>query len=115
MGYANPYYIYPESSLFKKIGIIENWKIKILKLLHIHNIRLSSNSTIFWVETDDVKIRLGKLLKISTKKIHVISNTYHPVFDLNNVFKFLSDDKFITISADYPHKNFMILKKLYLF
>jgi len=117
MGYANPYYIYPESSLFKKIGIIENWKIKILKLLHIHNMRLSSNSTIFWVETDDVKIRLGKLLKISTKKIHVISNTYHPVFDLNNVstFKFLSDDnkfKFITISADYPHKNFMILKKI---
>lgn len=117
MGYANPYYIYPESSLFKKIGIVENWKIKILKILHIHNMSLSLNSTSFWVETDDVKIRLGKLLKTPTKKIHVISNTYHPVFNLKNLsnFKVVKDDdifKFITISADYPHKNFMILKKI---
>ena len=114
IGYAIPHYIYTDSPFFKKINIITKIKINLKKYLHYYHFKKSN--TFFWVETDDVKERLAKFLNINKNKIHVISNTFHPVFgefkikeeiDIRNkIFTF------ITVSALYPHKNLEILNEI---
>ena len=120
LGYAIPHYVYPDSPYFKNIDLKAKIKLLILRVLHVYSLK-KSNST-FWCETDDVKLRLSRLLKIDKNKIHTISNTYNAVFgefsrtSLEGVKSYRMKNShafnFLTITSDYPHKNLSILKKI---
>lgn len=119
MGYAIPHYIYPESPFFKRISLQAKIRIALLKYLHKYN--LQKSKAFFCVETEDVRFRLAKFIKIDQRIIFTISNTFHSIFDMylqNNQNKKTtqpqdnSNFKFITITSDYPHKNLQILNEL---
>ena len=122
MGYAIPHHIYLESPFFRKIGL--KLKVNSILLRIIHRFNLKKSNATFCVETNDVKFRLAKFLNIENKFIHTITNTYNSVFDSyclisgldQKMLPSIKDDKkvfkLLTVSADYPHKNLDILKKI---
>jgi len=121
MGYAIPHHIYPESPFFKSISLPKRLKLILLK--HLHKINLRKSKAIFVVETNDVKRRLSKFLIIDESKIFIVSNSFNSVFNMPGIqidkkyLKFQKDKshntfRFITITANYPHKNLIILKKV---
>ena len=79
MGYAKPHYIYPESPLYKKTSFANIFRLSILK--YLHKLNLKRSKAFFWVETEDVRLRLTKFLNIDQNSIYTISNTFHSVFD----------------------------------
>jgi glycosyltransferase involved in cell wall biosynthesis len=119
MGYAKPHYIYPESPFYKKTSFSNIFRLSILK--YLHKLNLKRSKAFFWVETEDVRLRLTKFLNIDQNSIYTISNTFHSVFDLlpqtkkdEELDKTLENNyfKFITITSYYLHKNLEILNDL---
>jgi glycosyltransferase involved in cell wall biosynthesis len=118
IGFAIPHYLYYDSPFFRIISFKEKISIFILKILCFWN--LSKKKNFFWVETNDVKKRLSKFLFIDSVRIKVVSNTCHSVFYRTNnnlysryeVFFNFPGKKAITISANYIHKNLVIIKKV---
>jgi glycosyltransferase involved in cell wall biosynthesis len=115
MGYAIPHYVYSE--YFKKvdISVFNRYFILVKKVFQTYFFKRNAN--IFYTESFDVSKRLSHLLKICENKIFTIGNSYSQVFNspLTNYnllpTKEKNEFRLITISAYYPHKNLIIIKK----
>lgn len=119
MGYAVPHYLYNDSPFFRIIPFKEKISVFALKLLCF--ISLSKSKNFYWVETEDVKLRLSKFLFINSSQIQVVSNTCHSVFNdeipsinakYDIFFANVSEKKLITVSANYLHKNLNIINSV---
>lgn len=119
MGYAKPHFLYKDSPFFRIISLKEKISVFILKQLFFIN--LSKQKNFYWVETEDVKIRLAQYLSIDLKRIHVVSNTCHSIFNksvpvshakYDIFFSNVSCKKLVTISANYLHKNLGIINRV---
>jgi len=117
IGYAIPYFIYPESPYFKQIGLIELLKWKLLAI--VKKFFFLRNAGYYHVETEDVKSRLSDFLSVSPEQIFTISNTCNavyaeykanPVRKLNIAFN--GRFNLLCLSAYYKHKNLQILNKV---
>ena len=116
LGFANGWCYNPHSIAFKKVRFLT--KLKNLALIHLINYRILKETDLLIVETQDAKNKITKFLKINPSKTHVVSNTTHAIFSDKNqpVFKLNSRNKnefrFLTVSANYPHKNLEIIKQI---
>jgi glycosyltransferase involved in cell wall biosynthesis len=114
LGYAQGYYLYPESPFFERINLSHKIKINLLKTLH--RFLFIRNAEYYFVESEDAKKRLSSFLAKSKDNIYVVSNTYHSVFNLqlkgNHILppKRKNEVRLLTISAYYQHKNLEIIK-----
>lgn len=114
LGYAQGYYLYPESPFFKRIKLSYKIKINLLKI--VHRFFFIRNAKYYYVESEDAKLRLSSFLCKSKDNIYVISNTYHSVFNLqlngNSILPPKKNDeiRLVTISSYYQHKNLEIIK-----
>jgi len=108
MGFALPWRINPESKVFKMLSL--KGRLKTFLLQSYQRNYIKKDADYYIVETADVKNRLAKYFNIEKNKIQVVSNTYNSVFDSYQVHKKKEDIfTFITISANYLHKNLTIL------
>lgn len=116
VGFANGWCYNPDSIAFKKLNFSKKFKVKVLTFLQ--NNRIKKEADLLIVETQDAKNKITKYLKIKSSKIHVVSNTTHAIFSSKNqpVFKLeeriKNEFRFLTVSANYPHKNLEIIKKI---
>lgn len=120
VGFALPWLIYDTSKITPKLSLSARVKVRLLK--YIQPYFYKKNADIIFTETEDVKNRVIKLLKISECNVHTVSNTLNSLFkDLsaydNNVIKKLpvkkNDEKWLlTITHNYPHKNLGVIIKL---
>ncbi len=112
-GFAKPDYIYKESPFFKTLLLKESIKLKVLEFLQMYSFQ--KHTDVIITENEDVSFRLQKRIK---KETHTVTNYFNQVFLDNTKWKNAieipkSDSfKFLTISANYPHKNLEILKKV---
>lgn len=112
MGFAMPWLINPESKAFKELSV-KMWLKKNIQN-RIKGFYNSKNAKYYVVETEDVKQRLKQYFKVPLENTWVVDNTYNQHF--NNVVvqptKQSEVFELITITANYPHKNLKIIKKV---
>ena len=112
-GFAKPDYIYKESPFFKTLSLKETIKLKGLEFLHMYSFQ--KHTDVIITENEDVSIRLQKKINKTT---HTVTNYFNQVFldtskwDTSIDISKKDCFKFLTISANYPHKNLEILKKV---
>jgi glycosyltransferase involved in cell wall biosynthesis len=115
VGFAYPYYVYPESPFFKIIGWKFWSKIKLNSI--IFKLLFNKNSDYFVSETEDVTNRLRKFLNNKKNTYYTVTNTCNKYFidnriDKNNKLlpeKGENEFRFITLSTFATHKNLQIL------
>ena len=111
-GFALPQMVIPESPYFNKMGETERIKWWLWRLVRKWSLKRSADA--FWTEnsyiSERLKALLGKNVKVST-----VSNYYNQVFDQPEKWMRrikLPDFSGVTclsVSANYPHKNFGII------
>lgn len=112
-GFAQGYYLYGELPYFKRLGALA--RLKLFLLSNYHRLLLQKHVQHYVVETEDVKFRLSKFLKVSLHHIHVATNTYSNHFCNFDDIQTPTQEKpfkLLTIAYPYPHKNLNILKKV---
>lgn len=113
-GYAKPHYVYKDSPFFKTLSLVELLKLKLKEFFHMQDFK--RNNAVIITENGDVSERLKAILKF--KKVYTVTNYYNQVFDNRNEWSHdldLSAFKgctLLTISANYPHKNLVIIKNV---
>lgn len=114
-GFADGWVINPESIAFKRLSRIQWVKMKLINLVKKHYLN-NAKANLYIVETGVVKSKLAKHTSVPADNIFVVSNTYGDQYNnikLNTIplINKFGDDvfKFITISANYPHKNLSII------
>jgi glycosyltransferase involved in cell wall biosynthesis len=114
VGFAKPQYIYKDSPFFKYLSLKHWIKLKITEKLHLYNFNHFCDEII--TETEDVTQRLGELLP--NKTIHTVTNYFNQIFTDVNMWskepllsKF-NGITFLSIAANYPHKNLQIIPKV---
>jgi glycosyltransferase involved in cell wall biosynthesis len=116
-GYAKPQYIYKKSPFFNNLSFKEKIKLKIKEHFHLSNINKCCDELI--TETHDVSGKLKEILPL--KKIHTVTNYYHQIYDNEElwdktiILPAFNGLTILTISANYPHKNLNIIKKVILY
>ncbi len=108
-GYAKPQYVYKESPFFKTLNIKEKIKLSIKEYFHLFD--LKKNADVLITENPDVTKKISSIIG---KKTYTVTNYYNQIFDLENKWQEFSLPHFsgkylLTISANYPHKNLMII------
>lgn len=113
-GFARPDYIFKDSPFFKQVSWFYKLKLQLMEFFHMYDIR--NNNEILITENKIVSDILA--LKV-TQPIFTVSNYYNQVFDDKKAWvkkhHLFEDDETInllTISANYPHKNLAIIKKV---
>lgn len=109
MGYAIPYYIYPNSPFWHMISIQEKIIISLKKMIHLRYFK--KDADVLLCETDDAKDRLKTLLK--NKQISTVSNTCGAHFLNTDNSHFINilpcrrakEFRYLTLSKLYSHKN----------
>jgi glycosyltransferase involved in cell wall biosynthesis len=114
MGYAQPYYVYPESPLFGLLNIKEKIQIYLVKV--VYKYFLKKNGKYFVCETKDVSKRLADFLGISSANIFTVTNTVNGVFmkdayrDIHILPKRQDNEfRFLSLCSFMRHKNLTIL------
>ena len=114
MGYNLPHYIYPDSPYFQIIPFKRKLWWKSMKIYAKYILKRDADALV--VQTEDVKVRVQKLL--SKKDVFTVSNTISEHYlspkevpeklpaKVKNQFRLL------TLSAWYPHKNLSIIPKV---
>ena len=116
LGFADGWCYNPDSIAFKKNFWLTKQKIK--ALIKFKNFRIKKEADILIVETSDAKQKISKYLNIDEAKLKVVSNTYHEIFNSHNFPNFRvppkkeNEFRFVTISANYLHKNLDIIKQV---
>lgn len=117
MGYAYPYYVYPNSPLFDIMTKLDLLKIYFLKKIHIYF--LGRNGKYLVSETEDVSNRLIKLLGFKSENVFTASNTYNTCFNnfvpssvLLLPLKKENEFRFLSLCTYSLHKNLTILNKV---
>jgi len=114
-GFAIGWAINPDSIAFTVLSVKQKIQKKIQNFIKLKCATIESS--FFFVETETVKKRLSKFGGVPLNNIYIVGNTY------NNHFLTSQDEKkkilperekkdefrFISISANYPHKNLAIL------
>lgn len=113
VGFNIPHYIYEDSPYFNMLSLKKRWYWKLRKMFDLFFYR-RADAVI--VQTDDVKKRLSKLLP--RKPIFTVSNTVNAHYlDYEKEKTFLPEKeageiRLLTLSANYPHKNLGVIKKV---
>ena len=110
IGYAQGYYIYPESPFWKYISIRERTIIRLKKILHLYFFKKQADAIV--AETEDATNRIKKILG-GNKKYFTVSNTCSKVYSepINDDIKLKLSKKnndeyrLLTLSRYYAHKN----------
>lgn len=116
VGFAQPWIIYPENDLYKKLSLKNRLFTKIKYSIQLFFFK---RADILVVELDHVKNQLVKLHKIHPKKIHVIHNSISSVFlNLNKIENLKINLKSNClrlgfIGRNYIHKNTSIFPKIH--
>jgi len=114
VGFAIPYIIYQNSPFFKKISVKENIYYKLLSILKVYSFKKYSDALIF--ETENAR-------KTFVEKTNYLKDTYTVGNTLNEIFFKPSEwkdyenipsnsFKILFLTANYPHKNMMILPEV---
>jgi glycosyltransferase involved in cell wall biosynthesis len=96
--------------------LLKRIKFKLVSFFKVY--RIKKEHDIIVVETKDAKQKLIDLFSFKYSNIVVIGNTFNNVFNdankLNNKYYSVENKKFylLTVSANYPHKNLEIIKKI---
>ena len=113
-GFARPDYIFKDSPFFKQVSWFYKLKLKLMEFFHMYDIR--NNNEILITENKVVSAILASKV---TQPVFTVSNYYNQVFDDKNLWikkHNLRQDNdtinLLTISANYPHKNLAIIKKV---
>ncbi|AMG13755.1 glycosyltransferase [Vibrio vulnificus] len=116
-GFALGYYIYRHLPYFKSLGLLEKFRLSLLR--NYHKYLLKRHIDEFVVETSDVRRKLGIFLNIDYDKIHVATNTYSSYFsnyekspNLGSSNAIGKQFRLLTIAYPYPHKNLAVLKEV---
>jgi glycosyltransferase involved in cell wall biosynthesis len=112
MGFALGWLINPNTEAFKVMPLKQ--QLKKYAQNKFKAFYTKKNGSKYVVETEDVKERLTTYLKIPKEEIWVVNNTYNQFFNqaISSVKKRDDVFKLVTISANYPHKNLAIIKKV---
>lgn len=113
-GFANSYYVYPESPFFKKISTYHYLRIILMKIGH--RFFLKRNGNFFICETNDMSERLSKFLHLERKNIFTVSNTYSEYYDKplnigNTILPVPENNEFrlLSLASFDVHKNLTII------
>jgi glycosyltransferase involved in cell wall biosynthesis len=114
VGFAIPYILYPDSPFFNQISIKEKIYYKLLTILKTYSFKKFSDVLIF--ETQNAKDIFTSREKYA-KDSFVVGNTLNELFFSKNKWLELeglnnSFNKFLFLTANYPHKNMQILPKV---
>ena len=114
MGFNLPHHIYQESPYFDSIGMAS--KIRWFLRRTFHRMYFRREGDAFFVQTDDVNMRLKKYL--GRNEVYTVPNTfsvaYRNIENFPNKLPERKEDEIrcLTISAYYPHKNLGIIKSV---
>lgn len=115
-GFAKPDYIYKNSPYFQQISWFQKLKLKAMEFFHMFDFK-NNNECLITENSDVTKILQEKV----TQKVFTVTNYYNQIFDNESLWdkKIIIDEpkdtiKLLTISANYPHKNLVIIKKVIL-
>ena len=117
-GFANSYYVYPESPFFSKITFKDFLRINLMKIAH--RFFLKRNGKYFICETDDMAQRLSEFLKVKESNIYTVSNTYSRYFenyDASARKRLLPEPsadeyRFLSLASFDIHKNLTVINEL---
>jgi len=109
-GWARGYDIYTDSPFYGLVPPLEKLKLSLLRKLHRRMFRLDADT--LFVESEDARERLQRVFP--KKRIEVVGNTYHQIFEHPELQEELPLPPFdgatlLTLSANYPHKNLRII------
>ena len=113
VGFNIPHYIYEDSPYFNMLPFKKKWYWKLRKVFDLFFYR---RADAIIVQTEDVEKRLSKL--IPNKPIYTVSNTVNAHYlNYKRRKTFLPEKKpqeirLLTLSANYPHKNLGIIKRV---
>ncbi|NDJ57185.1 glycosyltransferase family 4 protein [Enterobacteriaceae bacterium 4M9] len=120
VGFALPWLIYDTQSVFKKLTWKNKLKTILLSFLQPFFYRKNANAII--TETEDVSLRVKKLLKKPDIDVYTVSNTLNDIFKDDKQYDYSAIDKLpvksaedfwlLTISHNHPHKNLDTIKEL---
>ena len=115
-GFAKPDYIYKDSPYFKQLSWFQKLKLKAMEFFHMFDFK-NNNEGLITESADVTKILQEKV----TQKVHTVTNYYNQIFENEALWdkKIIINEseetiKLLTISANYPHKNLAIIKKVIL-
>jgi glycosyltransferase involved in cell wall biosynthesis len=113
-GFARPHYIYKTSPYFNSLSLKEKVKLRLMEFFHMYDFKNNNEALI--TENDDVSEILKQRVN---QRVFTVSNTFNQIFEDKSKWdtKTLLDIpenvvKMLTISANYPHKNLDVIKKL---
>jgi len=117
-GFANSYYVYPESPFFSKISLKDFLRINLMKAAH--RFFLKRNGKYFICETEDMSQRLSEFLKVGPANIYTVSNTYNRYFETYDASArkrllpepSANEYRFLSLASFDIHKNLTILNEL---
>ncbi|NSY35195.1 glycosyltransferase [Pseudoalteromonas sp. JC28] len=114
-GFAQGYYLYKHLPFFKNQGAL--FKLKLSLLSSYHRFLLKNQVDDYFVETQDVQVKLGEYLGVSKQRVHIASNTYSAFFESykkGEVSRVQDSNvvKLLTVAFPYPHKNILIYKEV---
>ncbi|MGG5905509.1 glycosyltransferase [Sphingobacterium daejeonense] len=118
-GFANSYYVFPDSPFFKVIGFKDKLRIFLLKLGH--RFFLKKNGEYFICKTDAMSAGLSRYLNISSNKVFTVSNTFSKIYenfkqsDFNRKIllnKEVTEFRFLILASYDVHKNLTILNEV---
>ena len=112
-GWARGYDIYTDSPFYRRIPPLFKLKLALLRKLHRYMFRRDAD--VLFVESGDARDRLHRVFP--RKRIEVVGNTYHQLFDAPERQEEFGLPPFdgatlLTLSADYPHKNLRIIPEV---
>lgn len=115
VGFARCQAVIPESPFWGMISKEERIQTKLKNLFLINDFRKSSKA--FWTENDFISSRLyNKLHKRAI--VYTVTSTYNQVYDNKAEWDYsvqfppFDGVSFLTIAANYPHKNLRIIPKV---
>jgi glycosyltransferase involved in cell wall biosynthesis len=114
VGFAQPWIIYPNNVLYKKMGVFRKMLLKVKYMIQSYFYKQSDELV---VELEHVKVGLTKELGISSESISVIPNCVNSVYYDKTQWVSINckrSKRFSLgyIARDYPHKNTDILPKV---
>lgn len=117
MGYAYPYYVYPESPFFSVISRKRKFIIWLHKMFHKYF--LQKNGKHYVSETEDVTRRLPNFLNCDVNKLYTVTNTYNHYFEDFKPSRLPllpppseKEFRFVTLSSFSSHKNLTVLNEV---
>lgn len=114
-GFNIPHYIYPESPYFKNMSLKKKLFWIVMRKIHLY---FYNRLDAIFVQTDDVKERLEKLVS-SKIKIYTVSNTVNSYFTDKKLYnnklpeRSRNEIRLLTVCSYYSHKNLEILNQVH--